>query len=192
MEQFLHATNLLETIVSEAEANSDVARELASGLSTAQLNWRPAADKWSIAQCLDHLTITSHKFDEYFSEALARGRKRWPVISGPTYRPSFMGGWLAKQINPEGGRNLPAPKIFRPAESSSIDEPLEKFLKQQARFLDFVRHTSGVDYNKTRIRSPVTPLIRYSLADAFVITVLHGRRHLAQARRVLEASGFPN
>jgi hypothetical protein len=192
MEQFLHATNLLETIVAEAEANSDAARELASGLSTAQLNWRPTPDKWSIAQCLDHLAISSNSFDGYFSEALARGRKRWPVSIDPAYRPSFMGGLLIKQVNPEGGRNLSAPKIFRPAESSSIDEPLEKFLKQQTRFLEFVRQTSGVDYNKTRIRSPVTPLIRYSLADAFVVTVLHGRRHLAQARRVLEASGFPD
>jgi hypothetical protein len=34
--------------------------------------------------------------------------------------------------------------------------------------------------------------MRYSLADAFVVTVLHGRRHLAQARRVRETSGFPN
>jgi hypothetical protein len=191
MEQFLHATNLLETIVAESEANSDAARELASGLSPAQLNWRPTPDKWSIAQCLDHLTISSNSFDGYFSEALVRGRKRWPVSSVPAYRPSFMGGLLIKQVNPEGGRNLSAPKIFRPAESSSIDEPLEKFLKQQTRFLEFVRQTSGVDYNKTRIRSPVTPLIRYSLADAFVVTVVHGRRHLAQARRVLETSGFP-
>jgi hypothetical protein len=37
------------------------------------------------------------------------------------------------------------------------------------------------DYNKTRLRSPVTPIMRYSLADAFVMTVVHGQRHLAQA-----------
>lgn len=33
--------------------------------------------------------------------------------------------------------------------------------------------------------------MRYSLADAFVVTVVHGWRHLAQARRVREAAGFP-
>ncbi len=48
-----------------------------------------------------------------------------------------------------------------------------------------------IDYNKTRLRSPVTPIMRYSLADAFVMTVVHGQRHLAQARRVRETSGFP-
>jgi hypothetical protein len=86
---------------------------------------------------------------------------------------------------------LTAPKVFRPAESSDIDQPLEKFLKQQDRFIEFVRKTEGVDYNKTKLRSPVTPLMRYSLADAFVVTVVHGWRHLGQARRVRETPGFP-
>jgi len=191
MNEFLGSANLLQTIVGEAERNNEAARELVSGLSPAQLNWKPAPEKWSIAQCLDHLTVASRNFDAYFSASLVRGRKKWPVSTGPAYRPSFMGGWLIKLVNPESGRNLTAPKVFRPSESS-IDQPLEKFLKQQERFIQFVQKTKGVDYNRMRIRSPVTPLIRYSLADAFVVTVVHGRRHLAQARRVLEASDFPD
>lgn len=191
MDQFLHSTNLLQTIVAAAEENSAAARELVSGLSHAQLNWKVSPEKWSIAQCLDHLAVASRKFDSHLSAALERGRKKWPVRSGPAYRPSFMGGWLIKLVHPETGRNLPAPKVFRPAESSDIGQPLEKFLKQQDRFMEFVRGTEGVDYNKTKLRSPVTPLMRYSLADAFVVTVVHGRRHLGQARRVRETPGFP-
>ena len=192
MKVFLESPNLLHTIVAEAEDNSDAARQLVSGLSEAQLNWKPAPEKWSIAQCLDHLAVTSRKFDPYFTVALARARKKWPVSAAPAYRPSWMGGWLIKQVTPVTGRNLPAPKVFRPSESSSIQGALESFLKQQESFLAFVRETAGVDYNKTRLRSPVTPLMRYSLADAFVVTVVHGQRHLAQARRVRETSGFPN
>ena len=191
MDQFLHSTNLLQTIIAMAEENSAAARDLVSGLSHAQLNWKVSAEKWSIAQCLDHLTVASRGFDGYFVAALERGRKKWPVSTGPAYRPTFMGGWLIKVVHPETGRNLTSPKVFRPAESSDIDQPLEKFLKQQERFIDFVRRSEGVDYNKTKIRSPVTPLMRYSLADAFVVTVVHGQRHLGQARRVRETPGFP-
>jgi hypothetical protein len=191
MKLFLESPNLLQTIVAEAGHNSDAARQLVSGLSEAQLNWKPAPDKWSIAQCLDHLAVASKKFGPYFTVALARGRKKWPVNTAPAYRPSWMGGWLIKQVTPQTGRNLPAPKVFRPSESS-IQGTLESFLEQQARFIGFVRETDGVDYNKTRLRSPVTPLMRYSLADAFVITVVHSQRHLAQARRVRETRGFPS
>ncbi len=51
-----------------------------------------------------------------------------------------------------------------------------------------MRQAKGLDYNKTRLRSPVTPLMRYSLADAFVVTVVHtlatsGARRGACAKR---------
>jgi hypothetical protein len=191
MKLFLDSPDFLGTVTSETEKNSDAARTLTSGLTETQLNWKPSPEEWSIAQCLEHLAITSNEFESYFSAALERARKRWRVANGPVYKPSIVGGWLAKQVNPEGGRKLPAPKIFRPADSSNIPGALEKFVNQQARFLDFVRESTGIDYNKTRLRSPVTPLMRYSLADAFVITVLHGQRHLAQARRVREMPEFP-
>ena len=65
------------------------------------------------------------------------------------------------------------------------------FLDEQQKFIDFVGQCRNLDYNKTRLRSPVTPLVRYSLADAFVITVVHAQRHLGQARRVREHPAFP-
>ncbi len=81
--------------------------------------------------------------------------------------------------------------MFRPGDPSAIQGSLKMFLDEQQKFIDFVGQCQHVDYNKTRIRSPVTPLMRYSLADAFVITVLHAQRHLAQARRVRESHQFP-
>ena len=191
MKLFLESPDFLQTIVDEAEKNNENARHLVSGLRDDQLNWKPAPERWSIAQCLDHLTVTSSKFDPYFTAALAGGREKWRVTAAPPYRPTLIGGWLIKQVMPETGRNLPAPKVFRPSESSAISDALESFLKQQEKFLGFVRATGGVDYNKTRLRSPVTPLMRYSLGDAYVVTVVHGQRHLAQARRVCETTGFP-
>src|SRR5207253_955372 len=135
MKQFLDSSNLLQTIVTESEKNSETARTLTSDLSEAQLNWKPSPEQWSIAQCLEHLAITSGKFDNYFSSALERARKKRPVTNAPAYKPSMVGGWLARQIDPEGGRNLPAPKIFRQSDLSSIHAPLELFLDQQVKFI---------------------------------------------------------
>jgi len=190
MKLFLDSPDFLSTVASETDKNIEVARTLTSGLTESQLNWKPSTEKWSIAQCLDHLTVATNEFEKYFETALRRAREKWPVTNSPRYKPSMLGGWLAKQVSPQAPRKITAPKIFRPA-ASEIPSAPEKFASQQARFLDFVRASAGIDYNKTRLRSPVTPLMRYSLADAFVITVLHGQRHLAQARRVREMSEFP-
>ena len=192
MKEFLESADLLQTIVVDTEVNSTRARELVNGLSEDQLNWKPAPGSWSIAQCLEHLIAATEGFDQYFEKAIASGREKRSVDGAIPYRPTRLGGWLIKQLVPEATRKVPAPKIFRPAESSSIKGALERFLQQQERFVKFVKDATGIDYNKTKLRSPVTPLMRYSLADAFVLTVVHGRRHLGQAQRVRETPGFPS
>ena len=121
-----------------------------------------------LAQCLDHLAVTSEQFNSYFTEALDRGRRKWPVASTVPYRPSLIGGLLIKQVVPESARKFPAPKVFQPSQSQAVPGALEKFLEQQSKFMNYVREAKGLDFNKTRLRSPVTPLMRYSLADAFV------------------------
>jgi hypothetical protein len=191
MKQFLESSDFLQTIVLESEKNSDEARGLVAGLSETQLSWTSAPDRWSIAQCLDHLATTSKAFGPYLTAAIKRGHEKWPIGSAVVYRPSWVGGWLIKQVAPETTRKVPSPKVFRPSQSPAIENVLDKFLQQQGGFLRFVREAKGLDYNKVRLRSPVTPLMRYSMADAFVVTVVHGWRHLAQARRMRETPGFP-
>jgi hypothetical protein len=191
MKQFLDSGNLLETILLTAQKNNEDAGTVTAGLTEAQLNWKPSSDQWSIAQCLEHLAAATRGFDKYFSAALKQAKSKSPISNLPAYKPTRMGGWLARHVAPESPRKLRAPKMFRPADASAIKGSLQMFLDEQQKFSDFVRECQRIDYNKTRIRSPVTPLIRYSLADAFVITVLHAQRHLAQARRVREAPEFP-
>jgi len=187
MKVFLEADNLLQTITVEAEKNSTTASQLAADLDEDQLNWKPAPERWSIAQCLEHLTVSTAEFDPYFTKAIAQHRA---AANAPRYRPTFLGGLLIRQLLPETTRRMTAPKIFRPS-ASAIRDALPHFLSAQKVFLDFVRRAEGLDYNRTRLRSPVTPLVRYSLADAYVLTVVHGQRHLAQARRVRELPEFP-
>lgn len=191
MKAFLDSADLLNTIASEAANNNAAARAVAGDLTEAQLNWKPAPDQWSVAQCLEHLAVATRGFDPYFAAALERAKRKPPVVIAPIYKPTKMGSWLARHVAPESPRKLRAPKRFRPADASAIQGALEMFLDEQQKFIDFVRQCHGIDYNKTRIRSPVTPLVRYSLADAFVITVVHAQRHLAQARRVRELPEFP-
>ncbi|MFN2578937.1 MAG: DinB family protein [Pyrinomonadaceae bacterium] len=191
MKRFLNSSDLLQTIAAEAQKNSDTARRLTADLTEAQLNWKPAPEQWSIAQCLEHLSLATNQFENYFITALEGARGKSAISSAPVYKPSLMGGWLVKYVDPASQKKVPAPKLFRPAAGSSITKSLELFLNAQAKFIDFVRQCNSIDYNKTRLRSPVTPLIRYSLADAFVITILHGERHLGQARRVREMLQFP-
>src|SRR2546429_2934737 len=114
MKSFLESANLLQTIVSGAEENNEGARAVAADLTEAQLNWKPSPEQWSIAQCLEHLVVATKGFEKYFTAALEQARESRKVTIPPKYKPSLVGGWLAKQVSPEAARKLPAPKIFRP------------------------------------------------------------------------------
>src|SRR5437870_817833 len=135
MKSFLESANLLETIVSGAEENNEGARAVTADLNEAQLNWKPSPDQWSIAQCLEHLTMAMNQFDKYFVTALERARKKSPVSDPPPYKPSMMGAWLAKYVNPVSPRKLKAPKIFQPGAASNIPQSLDQFLDAQAKFI---------------------------------------------------------
>jgi hypothetical protein len=174
----------LDTVVSEAERNSREAQSFAS-LGKDSLQWKPSANQWSIAECLEHLAMAEGAFKPIVIGALARGRQRFPAVSAPPYRPTWMGAWLIRHVSPDAPGKLTAPKVFRPSVASGLSHAVDHFLSEQQQFVKLVQQASGVDYNKVRLRSPVTALIRYSLADAFVVNVVHGQRHLLQARRVL-------
>jgi DinB superfamily len=187
MKIFLESSDLLQTIATESQKNSEQAQQLAANLSEEQVNWKPSPDRWSVAQCLEHLTVANKEFEPYLTAAIAQGKERWPMSEPVRYKPTLLGGWLARELLPETTRKHSAPKIFRPSEGPIIHDSLQRFLNEQTRILDFVRDAKGFDYNKARLRSPAISLIRYSVADAFVIIVVHCWRHLAQARRVLDA-----
>ena len=51
--------------------------------------------------------------------------------------------------------------------------------------------TRGLDLDSITITSPVARFVTYSLMDAYRIIVVHEQNHFVQARRVMEAPGFP-
>ena len=54
-----------------------------------------------------------------------------------------------------------------------------------------MRMTEELDLRNIVITSPVMSLMTYSLWDAYKIMVAHERRHMAQAKRVMDTPGFP-
>lgn len=52
-------------ILDEVEGLAQDTKAIFGGLNSTQINWKPAADVWSIGQCLDHL-ITANQ--EYFPQ----------------------------------------------------------------------------------------------------------------------------
>lgn len=170
------------------ECAKDVQNSFGS-LTNEQLNWKPAENSWSIAQCLDHLIRSNIEFDDEWPKLLSGARKNsflenWSPLTG------FFGRLLISSLAKDS-RKTKAP-------SKSIVPPSEVDAGIVDRFVENIETTNkniagceGVDLHKTVLTSPFMGLITYRLDDAFSILVEHSKRHIRQAKRVTEAAGFP-
>ena len=58
--------------------------------------------------------------------------------------------------------------------------------------IDRLRQANGVDLARARVRMPVSGWLQIPLGSGFALLVAHARRHLAQAKRVMDAENFPS
>lgn len=187
------ASNQSEHLSGLVSAANAIAGETLAGfgeLTEAQLNWKPGAEQWSVAQCFDHLVTANAAFFPVF-EKVINGEKRNTFWERLPVLPAVWGKLLIKSVAPESTRKLKAPKVFHPSNSRIDEAIIRRFVDQQNQIISYMKATADLDLEKIIISSPVTNLVTYSLMDAYRIIVNHEKRHLLQATRVSEMDGFP-
>jgi hypothetical protein len=180
----------LPSLVSQVAAISHDTAKVFGGLSKEHLNWKPGAERWSVAQCFDHLITTNRGYLRIIDDVL-KGQKKSSVWQKLPFFPGMWGKLLIKSLDPAQTRKMKAPKKFQPAQSELSGSIIHDFVNQQGQLLEKIKATSNLDLERIVITSPAASLVTYSLMDAYRIIVVHERRHFQQAQRVTEESGFP-
>jgi len=180
----------LDKLIQNARTIADEAQSSFGRLSAEQLNWKPSAERWSIAQCFDHL-IASNKGYLPIIESVRSGTKKTRFLERLPVLPGLAGKLLIKSLDPASTRKIKAPKNFEPAQSNISASIIDDFVAQQNTVIEGMKSTSNLDLERIVITSPAVSVVAYSLLDAYRIIVVHEQRHLQQAKRVGEESGFP-
>ena len=184
-----YLTAKLPDLITAANNIAAEAKSTFGWLTPTQLNWKPSAERWSVAQCFEHL-LTSNKGYFPHIESVIAGIKptfwqRMPVL------PGLAGKLLIKSLDPKSTRKIKAPGKFQPAQSDISASVIDDFADQQARIVEKMKATEHLDLEKIIITSPVASVITYSLMDAYRVIVVHEARHVQQAKRVTEEAAFP-
>lgn len=160
-------------------------------LNAQQLNWKPAPDKWSIAQCLEHLVKSN---EEYFPmlEGVAKGTRKPTFMERLPGLPGFFGKLMLKALDPSNEKKFKSPASFAPAASHLPATIVSDFVGHQQQLVRQLQATNHVDHARTIVSSPVSGLITLRLEDAVRILVVHEERHFMQAKRLLRTKGFPH
>ncbi|MDQ3713066.1 MAG: DinB family protein [Acidobacteriota bacterium] len=181
--------NEVSKLVSELGKISADAQETFDNLSAVQINWKPSADGWSVGQCFEHLMKANLLFFPEL-EKIAGERRKNSFLENYSPLSSFFGNLLVKSLQKDERKfKAPSQAIVPPSE---IDAHItELFAAHQSELIERVKSTEKADWQKTKITSPFMKLITYTLADGYRVVVEHERRHIRQAKRVMQTENFP-
>jgi hypothetical protein len=180
----------LPKLINEANAITDDVQKSFGHLNSQQLNWKPSANQWSVAQCLDHLIVINSTYFPIIEKIARDGYKptlqqRVPVL------PRLFGSLVLTAVSPEGKRKYKTARHVEPSSSAIPADIVDKFRAHQQELIRHMKLTENLDLSNTIITSPVASFAAYSMLYAYRIVVAHERRHLLQAQRVMDATGFP-
>jgi DinB superfamily len=180
----------LQDLKDDLHAMANDARNEFGKLTVEQLNWKPAPDRWSVAQCFDHLVTGNAAYFPIF-DSLISGQKQPTVVERLPLFPKVWGKLLIKSLDPKTTRKMKAPAGFQPSSSDIPGSIIDDFVTQQGRVSESIDATRKLEPERIVITSPAASLITYSLMDAFRIIVVHEKRHFQQAQRVTQELTFP-
>ena len=166
-------------------------RHLVRELTERQIHWQPIGGRsWSIAQSLEHLTVTNSLYVTAIRQAVD-GAKAEHHSPSSAITPGLFSRFFLWNMEPP-------PKVKLRAAAQIDHNPQRKradiwfaFAHTEERVRRLMVESAGIDVNRTRFVNPLLRGIRFTVGTGFLIVLAHNRRHLWQAQRVRESAGFP-
>jgi hypothetical protein len=183
------ADAFLGNLIEQLDAILIDVRALTDGLSPEQFNWKPDARRWSIGQCLEHLTRTVHLYPAEIERMIeeARGREG----SSRPYREGWVSRWVVSGMEPPPRMRIRTMRRVEPGTELDRDTVVREFVAAHGRLRELIRASDGVSLRHGRMRSPFAPVLRFTLGQVLAMNLAHARRHLWQARQVRQHANFP-
>ena len=189
--QMDYTTLSLTEVRTGLDAVAQDTESLFGGFDARQLNWRPDAARWSVAQCFEHLLTANRLMLQSAEAALnnAQPRSLWqrlPVL------PGVLGRMLIRTQSPTAARKFTAPSRAQPATSDIAADIIPRFVEQHRQAVATIQTLDERDAARAIMTSPFIKVVTYSVLDGLRLILAHDRRHFEQARRVTLSPGFPN
>jgi len=160
--------------------------EILAVLTDEALNWRPSPESWSIAQHIDHLSVTWQQYEPAVAAAVEDGCARGVTGRAPYGRSPFVRMFL-RFLEPPPTRRAKSPaKFVAPPTFRSVEEVRREFANGQVELARLLLRADGLGLGKLRFSSPVARWMRLSLAECLDVLNTHARRHVWHCQRLLE------
>lgn len=152
-------------------------------LSGDELNWKPNAGTWSIAQIIHHLIVVNETYYPVLDQ-IRNNTYYTPRFGQIGFIHRFFGKLILSSVQPDQKRKVKTLPIWEPELSAIRSDIIAQFEKHQQELKQAIRNSEDLIARNTVISSPANRMIVYKLETAFDIMVAHEKRHFKQAQEI--------
>lgn len=161
------------------EQTRDGVAAAVKGLSEAQLKFKPAPDRWSVAETLEHIALAEDFIFQNITDKIMK------APAGAPDRDTAKADAFVLAAIPDRSHKAKAPEPLTPTGRWTPAEALDHFEKSRARTIEFLESTP--DLRAHVVDSPLgQPLDGY---EWLLFIAAHSERHTKQ---ILEVKADPN
>jgi hypothetical protein len=153
------------------------------GLSEAQLNFKTAPDRWSIAECLEHITLSEMGLWQMY-----RGGMQQPADPAKRAGIKVTNEQIIKGLS-DRSRKATAPEVAVPKGTfQSYEATFAAFNKSRDGLIEYIK-TTDADLKNHTLQHPIFKTVD---ARQFILAIAaHGKRHTLQIEEVKASPNFP-
>lgn len=154
------------------------------GLTDAQWKYKASADRWSIAECSEHIILAEDFIFGGSQEMVKAPAQPRAASSTPEHDREILA------MIQDRSHKATAPEPIRPTgQWPSVADAIAEFTKRRDRNIAYVRDTKDELRTHSSSDTPVGTLDAYQV---LVLMAAHTMRHTAQIQEVKTDSGYPH
>ena len=173
---------------SELDGTTSRLHVLVDTMDEATWRTKPGEGRWSVAECIEHLNMTSRAYVPLLRDALKQGRARGLTNPGGSNRLGLTGWMMVKYLEPpvRQQRRTRTGPAFMPASVEPKAKVVGEWEQLHREMISILAEAEGLAISKIQMRSPFNSRLSYSVYTAFRVLTAHERRHLWQAEQARE------
>jgi hypothetical protein len=171
----------LNAIVADLHAAQRRLHALHQAVPLEAWNRRPSPERWSPAECVAHLNLTSEAFLPLLRTGVEEARRHGR--SSARYRRDVFGWVIWRAVTPTGSFKTKTAPSFAPSADRQPDALVAEFDRLQEALITCARAAQDVPIDRVKVTSPFNRRVTYNVYAAMTIVPRHQHRHLLQAEQ---------
>lgn len=173
----------INKLVSYMEETRNFLLDHVKGLSETQLDFKAAPDRWSIRQCIEHITISEKMIFSFIQSGFQQPE------DSLKHKEVKVSDDQIIAILTDRSRKAQAPEFLKPINQfKTKEEALDTFMKQRDTNEAFIK-TTNINLRNHYIEHPLLGLL--DCYQGFLLLAAHSKRHTLQIQEVKDDSAFP-